>query len=29
MDGTLSSSDLGTCVSYQMTRKEDGRTKTI
>ena len=29
MDGTLSSIDLGTSVRYQMTRKEDGRTKTI
>ena len=29
MDGTLSSIDLGTSVRYQLTRKEDGRTKTI
>lgn len=29
MDGTLSSVDLGTSVRYQLTRKEDGRTKTI
>ena len=29
MDGTLSSIDLGTSVRYQLTRKEDGRTKSI
>ena len=29
MDGTLSSVDLGTSVRYQLTRKEDGRTKTV
>lgn len=29
MDGTLSSVDLGSSVRYQLTRKEDGRTKTI
>ena len=29
MDGTLSKVDLGSSVRYQLTRKEDGRTKTI
>ena len=29
MDGTLSSVNLGSSVRYQLTRKEDGRTKTI
>lgn len=29
MDGTLSRVDLGSSVRYQLTRKEDGRTKTI
>ena len=29
LDGTLSSVDLGSSVRYQLTRKEDGRTKTI
>lgn len=28
MDGTLSSVDLGTSVRHQLTRKEDGKTKT-
>ena len=28
MDGTLSSIDLGTSARCQLTRKEDGRTKT-
>ena len=29
MDGTLSCVDLGSSVRYQLTRKEDGRTKTV
>ena len=29
MDGTLSRVDLGSSVRYQLTRKEEGRTKTI
>ena len=29
MDGTLSRVDLGSSVRYQLTRKEDGRTKTV
>ena len=29
MDGTLSRVDLGPSVRYQLTRKEEGRTKTI
>ena len=29
MDGTLSRVDLGSSVHYQLTRKEEGRTKTI
>ena len=29
MDGTLSRVDLGSSIRYQLTRKEDGRTKTI
>lgn len=29
MDGTLSKVDLGSSVRYQLTRKEDGRTKTV
>jgi len=29
MDGTLSRVDLGSSVRHQLTRKEDGKTKTI
>lgn len=29
MDGSLSSVSLGTSVRYQLTRKEEGRTKTV
>jgi len=29
MDGTLSGVDLGSSVRYQLTRKEEGRTKTL
>lgn len=29
MDGSLSTVNLGTTVRYQLTRKEEGRTKTV